>query len=91
MPVSQGLVPQSSPRQAGMESGHGTGVLPTARVLAPDSLGKGAVPAWQSLGPDCSGKVGKSSFPADLSGKLCLNTGHLHAPQDAHVACQEIW
>lgn len=66
-------------------------ILPTGRVFAPGRLGRGAVPVWESLGPDCSRKVGKSSFPADLTGKLCLNTGHLDAPEDAHVPCQEIW
>lgn len=65
--------------------------LPTARVLALGWLGKVAVPVWESLGPDCSRKVGKSSFPAELTGKLCLNTGPLDAPEDAHVPCQEIW
>lgn len=46
----------------GWSLGNTLDFLPTARLLAPGWLGKGTVPVWESLGPDCSRKVGKKQL-----------------------------
>lgn len=74
-----------------MASGCRADSLPTGRVFAPSWLGQGAAPPGEALALTVAGRWGKAVYMQISLESMCVSTGHLDAPTDAHVPCQEIW
>lgn len=95
-PVGEGLVPRSSPqgsREAGRDRIRASCWIPCPLA------GRLHRAAWErvqhlsgkALALAVAGRWGKAIFLQILLESMCLSTGHLDAPADAHVPCQEIW